>query len=329
MSTATTPLGSSSRSAVAVVRNVLRHPSIPAFVGALVVWLATGALAGRGLYGTLSAGVLAASFLVIVGIGQLFVITVGNGGIDLSVPYVMTLSGFLSCQLMAGADKNLFVGLVVGVAGGAVAGLLSALLIELIGMPPLVGTLAVGFALQTLTLQYSNSVVGVTSPALQDFTTLRLGPLPVFGVVGVLITVLFILILKRTSFGRRVEAVGQSPTAARLAGTSPRLIRGSAYLISGAMAGLAGVLLAANSGGPSLSLGAPYQLASIAVVVLGGSLISGGRALVGGVWAGAVLLTLLGTLVSVAGLSAGLQDVAQGILIILVLSLTRIPGARR
>jgi ribose transport system permease protein len=308
---------------------IVRHPSLPAFVGVIVVWLATGALAGRGLYGTLAAGVLAASFLVIAGIGQLFVITVGNGGIDLSVPYVMTLAGFLSCQIMAGTDANLVTGLLVGVGGGVLCGLLSAILIEVVGMPPLVGTLAVGFGIQTFTLQFSGSVVGVTSPALQSFTTLRWGPIPVFGLLGIVITVLFIVILKRTSFGRRVEAVGQSPTAARLAGTNPRLIRAGAFVISGAMAGLAGVLLAANSGGPSLSLGTPYQLASIAVVVLGGSLISGGRAMPGGVWAGAVLLSLLGTLVSVAKLSAGLQDVVQGALIILVLSLTRVPGARR
>ena len=326
---AATKMGDAPRSLAGVSRAVFRHPSLPAFVGAIVIWLATGALAGRGFYGTLSAGVLAASFLVIAGIGQLFVITVGNGGIDLSVPYVMTLSGFLSCQLMGGANDNLVLGLVVGVAGGVAAGLLSAVLIEFVGMPPLVGTLAVGFALQTFTLQYSGSAIGVTSPALQAFTTLKWGPLPVFGLVGIATTVLFIGILKRTSYGRRVEAVGQSATAARLAGTSPHLIRGSAYLLSGGMAGLAGVLLAANSGGPSLSLGAPYQLASIAVVVLGGSLITGGRAVVGGVWAGAVLLTLLGTLVSVAKLSGGLQDIAQGALIILVLSLNRVSSVGR
>lgn len=313
----------------ATALNVLRHPAVPAFIGMLAIWLAIGAIAGRGLVETISAGIIIATFLVIVGIGQLFVITVGNGGIDLSVSYVMTLSAFLACQIMAGQDVNIAAGILIAVGAGAAAGICSAVLIELIGMPPLVGTLAVGFALQTITLVYSGSVVGVASPALSQFTTAQIGPIPIFGVVGIAIAVAFAVILKRTSYGRRIEAVGQRPVAASYAGTRPALIRASAYVISGAMAGLAGVLLAAYSGGPSLGLGTSYQLASIAVVVLGGSLIAGGRGIVSGLWAGAVLLTLLTTLANITRLSGGWQFIIQGALIVLVLALSRNPIARR
>jgi ribose transport system permease protein len=313
----------------ALAFGVLRHPAMPAFVGMVAIWLAIGAIAGRGLWATLSAGIIIATFLVIVGIGQLFVITVGNGGIDLSVSFVMTMSAFLSCQIMAGQDANIAAGLGVGVLAGIASGIISAVLIEFVGMPPLVGTLAVGFALQTLTLIYSGSVVGVTAPSLAKFTTAQLGPLPVFGLVGIAIAVLFVIVLKRTSYGRRIEAVGQKPIAASFAGTRPALIRASTYVLSGGMAGLAGVFLAAYSGGPSLGLGAPYQLASIAVVVLGGSLIAGGRGIISGLWAGAVLLTLLGTLANITRLSGGWQFVIQGALIVIVLALARNPLARR
>ncbi|WP_438354335.1 ABC transporter permease [Microbacterium sp. CJ88] len=312
-----------------ILVRIFTHPAAPAFIGMVLVWLAIGLLAGRGIVDTMSAAIIIATFLVIVGIGQLFVITVGNGGIDLSVSYVMTLSAFLSCQIMAGQDGNIATGLIVGVVAGIVAGAVSALLIEFVGMPPLVGTLAVGFALQTITLIYSGSVVGVASPALADFTTARLGPIPVFGLVGVVIAVLFAVLLKRTSYGRRIEAVGQKPVAASFAGTRPALIRASAYVLSGGMAGLAGVLLAAYSGGPSLGLGTAYQLASIAVVVLGGSLIAGGRGIVSGLWAGAVLLTLLTTLGNITRLSGGWQFIIQGALIVVVLALSRNPLARR
>lgn len=312
-----------------ILARVGKHPALPAFVGLLVIWLAIGIIAGRGMWATLSAATIIATFLVIVGIGQLFVITVGNGGIDLSVSYVMTLSAFLSCQIMAGQNGNIVAGLVIGILAGLAAGAISAALIEFVGMPPLVGTLAVGFALQTITLLYSGSVVGVASPALADFTTARLGPFPVFGLVGVAVVVLFAVVLKRTSYGRRVEAVGQKPVAAGFAGTRPSLIRASAYVVSGGMAGLAGVFLAAYSGGPSLGLGTPYQLASIAVVVLGGSLIAGGRGILSGLWAGAVLLTLLTTLGNITRLSGGWQFMIQGALIVLVLALTRNPLARR
>ncbi len=312
-----------------VLVGALKHPAAPAFIGMIAIWLAIGAIAGRGLWETLAASLIIATFLVIVGIGQLFVITVGNGGIDLSVSYVMTLSAFLSCQIMAGNDGNIAAGLILGVVAGIVAGTVSALLIEFVGMPPLVGTLAVGFALQTITLIYSGSVVGVASPALAAFTTARIGPLPVFALVGIAIAVGFAVLLKRTSYGRRVEAVGQKPVAASFAGTRPSLIRASAYMLSGGMAGLAGVFLAAYSGGPSLGLGAAYQLASIAVVVLGGSLIAGGRGIVSGLWAGAVLLTLLTTLGNITRLSSGWQFVIQGALIVVVLALSRNPLARR
>lgn len=310
-------------------RTVLKHPATPAFIGMIAIWLAIGAIAGRGLWETLTAGIIIATFLVIVGIGQLFVITVGNGGIDLSVSYVMTLSAFLSCQIMAGQDGNIAAGLLIGVAAGVGAGAISAVLIEFVGMPPLVGTLAVGFALQTVTLIYSGSVVGVASPALAAFTTAQIGPFPVFGLLGIAIAVLFAVILKRTSYGRRVEAVGQKPIAASFAGARPALIRASAYVLSGGLAALAGVFLAAYSGGPSLGLGAAYQLASIAVVVLGGSLIAGGRGVISGLWAGAVLLTLLTTLANVTRLSGGWQFVIQGALIVVVLALSRNPLARR
>ncbi|MGO1768615.1 MAG: ABC transporter permease [Microbacterium sp.] len=241
----------------------------------------------------------------------------------------MTLSAYLSCTVMAGDDANIAWGLVVGVLSGLAAGLISALLIELIGMPPLVGTLAVGFGLQTFALIYSGTVVGVASPALADFTTARIGPIPLLGVLGIAIVIVTAVLLKRTPYGRRVEAVGQRPVAAALAGTRPRLIRGSAFVLSGGTAGLAGVLLAAYSGGPSLGLGTPYQLSSIAVVVLGGSLIAGGRGVVPGLWAAAVLLTLLTTLSNITRLSAGFQLIIQGALIVLVLALASSSGSTR
>lgn len=310
------------------VAGIFQRPSTPAFIGLILIWLAIGVLAGRGLWDTLNAGIIIAT-LVIAGIGQLFVITVGNGGIDLSVSYIMTLSAYLGCTIMAGQDENIALGIIVAVVAGAVAGTISAVLIEVVGMPPLVGTLAVGFAIQTLAQIYSGNVVGVASPGLSDFTTAQIGPIPVFGVVGVVIVIIFAIILKRTAYGRKVEAVGQKPVAAGLAGARPSLIRGSAFVLSGATAGLAGVLLAAYSGGPSLGLGTPYQLSTIAVVVLGGSLIAGGRGILPGLWAAAVLLTLLTTLGNITRLSSGYQYMIQGALIVLVLAIARDPSRRR
>lgn len=303
-------------------RIACRHPSFPVFAGVVVVWLATVAIAGRGLYGTLSAALLAAAFLVIAGIGQMFVITSGNGGIDLSVPYVMTLTAYISCQIMSSSNSNVALGIIVGVLVGAGCGAINAILVEGVGMPPLVATLAVGFGVETAILIYSGSALGVASPALQSFTTKEVWSIPLLGLIGVAIAAFFGLVLKRTTYGRELEAVGQSPKAASLAGAHPRWVRASAFVVCGTLAALAGILLAANSGGPSPDLGTPYQLDSIAVVVLGGTLISGGRAHVAGVWAAALLITLLGTFVNVTHLSGGLQDIVEGGLIVIVLALS-------
>jgi ribose transport system permease protein len=307
---------------------VLRMPATPAFVGAFAIWIATWLIAGHGFVGTLTGGVAVGTFLVIVGIGQMFVITSGNGGIDLSVPYVMTLSAYLSSQAMGGQNGRLLLGLLVAVAIGLCAGLVSAVLIELIGIPPLVGTLAVGFIIQSAILVNSGSAKGasgVPSPALDSFISAKWGPIPVFGLVGIALTAIFTVVLRGTGYGRRVEAVGQSPTAARLAGIRFHRVRGGAYLISGVTAAVAGMCLAAYAGGPSIGMGTPYLLSSIAAVVLGGSLIVGGRSTVPGVWAASVLLTLLITLVNVAKISGGMQYIVEGALIILALSFTSTP----
>jgi ribose transport system permease protein len=308
---------------------LLRTPAAPAFGGAVAVWIATWIVAGQGFVGTLTGGVTVATFLVIAGIGQLFVITSGNGGIDLSVPSVMTLSAYLSSQAMAGQNSRLVAGIAVALLVGVAAGLTSALLIELVAIPPLVATLAVGFIIQTAILVNAGSVSGasgVPSPVLDTFINHKWGPVPVFALFGIAVTAVFTLVLRATRYGRRVEAVGQSPTAARLAGIRHHRVRAIAYVISGATAAIAGMLLAAYAGGPSIGLGDPYLLSSIAAVVLGGTLIVGGRGTVPGVWAAAVLLTILITLVNVAKISDGMEYIVEGALIILVLSFTPSPG---
>src|SRR5919204_4141910 len=100
------------------------QPWIWSFGAAFAAWVVTFGLAHRGAYETLTAAAIVGVFLVIVGIGQMFVITSGNGNIDLSIPYVMTLSAFVSAGVMQGHDSRLWLGVAAGVVwglGGAVA----------------------------------------------------------------------------------------------------------------------------------------------------------------------------------------------------------------
>lgn len=304
------------------VRNIFRtQRALPAFVGSVVIWLLTAAIAGRGLTGTLTSSIAIGTFLFFVGIGQMFVITSGNGGIDLSVPYVMTVSAYITASVMHGQNSKLLSGLLAALAVGIVVGLLNVFLIEVIAMPPIIATLSVGFILQSVTLVLSSKSSGIPSPRIFiDLATGNTGPIPNMAIFGIIVGIIFTLILTRSSYGRAIQGIGQSRSAARLAGLKSQRLTIYAYLISSLVASCTGFLLAGYSGGPSLTMGGNYQLGSIAVVVLGGSLIAGGLSNVPGIWAAALLLTLLITLVNVAHLGAGAQDIVQGVLIVLVLT---------
>lgn len=317
---------SSGHRRVGVFNLVRHHRALPAFVGAFAVWIATALIAGHGIGGTLTTGMAIGTFLLIVGIGQMFVITSGNGGIDLSVPWVMTLSAYLSAMVMVGRDSNLLLGLAVAILVGLAAGTLNLALIEVFAMPPIVATLALGLVLESWCLVLSNGTNVSPSPLLVSFTTGWLGPIPLLAIFGVVLMVIFTIFLNRSSYGRSLKAVGQSQMAARLSGVRRLRVTAIAYLTCAVSAAIAGFLLVGYAGGPSLTLGLTYQLASIAVVVLGGSLIAGGMSNVPGIWAAALLLTLLVTMVNVTHLGPGMQDILQGALIVIVLA---IGGHRR
>ena len=294
------------------------------FLGAAVVWLLTIAVAqGRGGIETLSVAVQFATFYVIVGIGQTLVIAAGPGNIDLSIPGVMTLAGYLAMGVMQGSDGHLLAGLATGLGTGLAVGIANVVLIQGFAIPPMIGTLAAGFVVQSMALAYSSGSTAKPAPALARLTTMQVADVPVLAVLFVGVTVAVAVLLRRSVFGRSILAVGQSPRAAHLAGLRVDRTLAGVYLISAALAGLAGTLLAAYSGGASLDMGADYLLMSIAVVVLGGTSISGGDAVVAGLWGAATLLDLVATMLNVMQVRAGLRYIVTGLIIIAVLAVAR------
>ena len=144
--------------------------------------------------------------------------------------------------------------------------------------------------------------------------------IPLFAIVVALATVALSAILRFTVYGRQLLAVGQNVTAAGLAGIRTHMITVSVYLVSGACAGLAGALLSAYLP-PNPGLGDSYLLDSIAIVVVGGTLISGGRAVPLGVWGGAIFFILLDSLLNLVGWDKSGQNLLKGALLLAVLLL--------
>lgn len=169
-------------------------------------------------------------------------------------------------------------------------------------------------------ISYSRGIRIKPPPLLADFTTAILGGLPVLALAIILITAAMSIVLHRTIYGRTVTALGQNPRAARLAGLPVDWTRFATYVLCGAFAGLNGYLLSGFSGGAALNMGQEYLLASIAVVVIGGTSVAGGSANLPGLWGAAMLLFLLVTMLNTFGFGAGIRLVLTGLIIIGVIT---------
>jgi ribose transport system permease protein len=300
------------------------NPWVWSLIGAVVVWALTAAsVEGRGAGETLSTALGFATFYVIVGIGQMLVISAGPGNIDLSIPSVMMLAGYLSMGVMQAQDSELLLGVAAALGVGLCAGIANVVLIRGLKIPPMIATLAAGFVMQSMTIAYSRGSTAKPAPVLQDFSLSHVLGVPVIAVLFVVVAGLVAVVLVRSTFGRSVLAIGQNPRAAYLAGVAIPRVMASVYIISALLASVAGLLLAAYSGGASLNMSEDFLLMSIAVVVLGGTSIAGGQATVTGVWTASLFLYLIVTMLNVLGVSAGLRYVVTGLIIIGVLAVSK------
>ncbi|MEQ1951424.1 ABC transporter permease [Mesorhizobium sp. CN2-181] len=301
---------------------LLSKPWIGAYAGAIAIWLGTMAFThGQGAGEVLTAALSFATFSVLVAIGQMYVITLGPGNVDLSIPATMTLAGAVSMKIMDGAEPMIVPGLLIALGCGGGVGILNYALIRLLRIPPIIATLSSSFVVLSAAISYSRGIRIKPPAMLADFTTWIVWGVPVLAVAAVTLTVLMSVVLHRTVFGRTVTAIGQNPRAARLAGLPVDRVRFLTYVMCGVFAGLTGYLVSGFSGGAALNMGSEYLLASIAVVVIGGTSVAGGFANLPGLWGAAMLLFLLVTMLNTYGFGAGIRLVLTGVIIIAVIVL--------
>ena len=306
---------------------LMGRPWIWAYLAALLVWLATITFTrGQGAGDVLTAALSFATFSVIVGLGQMYVITLGPGNVDLSIPATMTFAGVVSMKLMDTQDSMIVVGLAIALGCGVAVGIFNYGLIRLLRIPPIIATLSSSFLVQSAAIAYGRGLKIKPPPQLAEFTTTRVVGVPVLAVCVTLLAVIMGVVLSRTVYGRSVIAIGQNPRAALLAGVAVDRIRFATYVMCATFAGLCGYLLAGFSGGASLNMGAEYLLASIAVVVIGGTSVAGGFSNVPGLWGAALFLFLLVTMLNTYGLGAGLRLVMTGLIIVTVIT---VAGGKR
>lgn len=273
------------------------------------------------------------TYVAILAVGQTFVII--TAGIDLSVGSLIELTGVVMAQFAnasgLGGAALVIATTLVGVGVGAAAGLINALPVVRLNLPPFITTLAMmlmarGLAFhlaggQPIPLASSAFNALGTQYALHDLLApLGFPGIPWAVLVMLVVVIVFAIVLNRTRFGRYVLALGGNEEAARLAGINVRLVKALVYVISGGCAGLAGMLLMArfSSGSPNTGIGTELQ--SIAAVVVGGTSLMGGRGSVVNTFFGALLIGVLNNLMNLLNIESYTQDIVLGAVILLAVT---------
>jgi ribose transport system permease protein len=258
--------------------------------------------------------------LMILAMGQLFVVVCGS--LDLSVGAIVSFGVLSSALLLNGnaAGTGWVVPLVL--LTGAVLGAVNGLVVSLLRVPSIIATLGMMISINGAGLYWSG---GSARGYLPDaFRVLGRGNLPPIGplsgvpvavVILVVVALLAVWLMHRTTYGKLLLAVGENARAAELAGVPVNRVRVLAFAISGLSAGIAGVLMGGFSG-PSTGVGTGLELQAISATVIGGAQLVGGRGTVGMALAGSLTLQALFTLLNLIGLPKPLRDAVQGAILI-------------
>lgn len=265
-----------------------------------------------------------ASVVAIVALGQALVIIAR--GLDLSVGSVLGLSAVVSAYV-AQATGNQSLALLAGLGTGAAVGLVNGGLFTRLNINPFIATLGTLSIARGLALLITG---GIPIPFNTDFANFlgagRIYTVPVSLILMLLLALAFHIFASRTRIGRNIYAIGDSPTAARLAGINVEGTRLLVFVLCGMLAGLGGMILGGNLASANPDLGRGYELDVIAAVILGGTALSGGRGSILGVVLGALLMALLSNAFVLLGMSAHWQVVSKGLVIIFAVG---IDGIRR
>ncbi|HYI56890.1 MAG TPA: ABC transporter permease [Microlunatus sp.] len=264
-----------------------------------------------------------AAVIGVVSVGMTFVIT--GGGIDLSVGAILALSS-VWCTTLATQTMSLQYGWAVmafaALAVGAGCGLINGLMIAYGKIVPFIATLAMLASARGLAEIISNRRTQIVDVPgfLEGFNADLLG-IPVLVMVFALVAAAGWVLLNRTTFGRRTLAVGGNPEAARLAGIRVQVHTVLLYVLVGVCCGIAALMLVARTTTGSSTHGALYELDAIAAVVIGGTLLSGGRGTIVGTVLGVLIFTTLSNVFTLNNLSTSAQAVVKGLIIVIAVLL--------
>jgi ribose transport system permease protein len=271
-----------------------------------------------------------ASFLGVIATGAMLVILLGQ--IDLSAPWTITTGAMMSCAAAAYGPAGVALAIPFGIFCGVLIGIVNGIGVAYLRIPAMIITLATNAVAQGLMVVYTggSSPRDEATEAMRYIATGFLIPgVPNAVLAWAVVGAGAVFLLTRTTFGRAVYGVGNSERASYLSGIDTRHILVIAFAIAGGLAAFGGVLLAGYSSKAAQSMGDVYLLPAIAAVVLGGTSILGGRGSYLGTVAGAILITLLQSILSVMQIPEAGRQIIYGIVIVIMLLLYgRAPASR-
>lgn len=292
----------------------------------VLVTIAVGAVlvgsTGRNFFstGNISDILTGTSVLGFIAIGQTVVILVGS--LDLSVPYVISLSSLVAATIMANQAGNVLAGVLAALALAAVVGLINGLVVSGLKVHGFIATLGMGLIISGYLASNYKGSAGQTPLAFRLIGATGIGPVPVSTLIMLACAGAVLLLLNRSRLGHHMFAVGGDLNVARMSGIRTRGPVIAAHILCSVMAGLAGLLLAARLGvgSPTIGTQGGYDLLSIAAVVLGGTLLAGGKGSLIGTLGGVLIFAMMDNIMSVLQINPFLKDVVRGVVIVVAVA---------
>ncbi len=262
------------------------------------------------------------TILGIIALGQTFAII--TGGIDLSLPLIITSSATFLTMLTSGKNYNLAGIIALILLGTAFIGLVNGAGIAYLNIPPIIMTLGMNSILLGGLLGITKGKPGGKSPSsIQFLANGSIGGVPVILLLWIAIIILITILLRRTTFGRQVYVIGNSETVALFSGINVSLTKLLVYCLSGFGGGLAGLLLAGRVGQSYLGMGDRYLFLSVIAVILGGASILGGSGQYIGTVAGAFILTIINGLLPAFRIPTSVQQIIYGVILFIAVLVSR------
>jgi ribose transport system permease protein len=295
------------------------RPMIP-LLALLAVLVVASEIVRPGIVGPEWIGIMLRAAVPLAILAGCQTLTMLTGGIDLSVGAVASMAGFVVASLAAGSGVP--TGIVIALVAAALAGLVSGIGVGVFRVHPLIMTLGMSLVVLGLVNFWQLQTITTSTGIPGEFRTVGSSTLaqilPYSLVVFVPLAAIILIGLRRTGYGRLLYAIGDNPVAARLSGARSWQILIVLYVVSALLAAAAGFLISGLTNTTSVSLADSYVLPSVAAAVIGGTSIMGGRGGFAGTIVGALILTVLSSLLTSLGYPEAVRQILFGSIIVAV-----------